>query len=155
MKTKIRLAEIISTFFGVGLFPVGPGTVASLITVFIYKIFLYRWSWLLYLIITMIITAIGTYTSTIYAQALNLKDPGKVVIDEVAGQLVALFLIPIEWKWLISSFLMFRIFDIIKPLGVKKLEDLPWGWGIMADDLACGAAVNLLLQAVIFLFKIK
>jgi phosphatidylglycerophosphatase A len=152
---KTKLAEVFSTFFGVGLFPVGPGTIASLITVFIYKFFLYSLNWPLYLLITILLTAAGIYTSTVYAKALNLKDPGKVVIDEVAGQLVALFLLPAEWKILLSSFLLFRLFDIIKPLGVKKLEDLPWGWGIMADDLASGLAVNLLMHLVIFLFKIK
>lgn len=151
---KLKLAKIISIFFGIGLFPVGPGTLASLIIVFLYKFLLYRLTWPYYLILLAIVIVAGTFTSTIYAKALNLKDPGKIVIDEVAGQLSALFLLRPDWPLLAASFILFRIFDIIKPLGVKKLENLPWGWGIMGDDLASGVAVNILLHLAVIFFKI-
>lgn len=150
----IKLAKIISTFFGIGLFPVGPGTLASLTVVLAYKFFLYRLGWPYYLLLVILIIAAGTFTSTIYARALNLKDPGKIVIDEVAGQLSAVFVLRPDWSLLAASFILFRIFDIIKPLGVKKLENLPWGWGIMADDLASGLAVNIIVHVVVIIFKI-
>jgi phosphatidylglycerophosphatase A len=150
----IKLAKIISTFFGLGLFPVGPGTIASIAVVLIYKFSLFRLAWPFYLLLLILITAVGVYTSTIFARALSLKDPGKIVIDEVAGQLIAVFALRPDWSLLIASFILFRIFDIIKPLGVKKLENLPWGWGIMADDLASGLAVNLLLHLAVVIFKI-
>lgn len=150
----IKLAKIISTFFGIGLFPVGPGTLASLAMVLAYKFFLYRLAWPYYLLLLILIIAAGTFTSTIYARALNLKDPGKIVIDEVAGQLSAVFVLRPDWSLLAASFILFRIFDIIKPLGVKKLENLPWGWGIMADDLASGLAVNIIVHLVVIIFKI-
>ncbi|MBC7363982.1 MAG: phosphatidylglycerophosphatase A [Candidatus Aminicenantes bacterium] len=142
----IKLAKIISTFFGVGLFPLAPGTVASLVVVFLYRFLFYQISWPIYLLLFLIIFFLGTYTSSVYARALNLKDPGKIVIDEVAGQWLALFFLNPDWKWLGACFILFRFFDIIKPLGIKKLENLPYGWGIMADDVGTGVAVNLLLQ---------
>jgi len=150
----IKLAKIIATFFGLGLFPLAPGTLASLVVVIIYKYYLFRLAWPIYLLILVLVTAFGTHSSTIYARSLNLKDPGKIVIDEVAGQMLALFLIRPDWIHLGAIFLVFRFFDIIKPMGVKKLENLPWGWGIMADDLASGLAVNLLAQVAILVFKV-
>jgi len=150
----IKLAKIISTFFGLGLFPVGPGTIASLAVVFLYKFFLFRLAWPFYLILIILITGAGVYSSTVFARTLNLKDPGKIVIDEVAGQMVAVFALRPDWGLLAASFILFRIFDIIKPLGVKKLENLPWGWGIMADDLGSGLAVNLVSHLIVIIFRI-
>lgn len=142
----IKFAKFISTFLGVGLFPLAPGTLASLMVVVLYRFFLFRISWPFYILIFIVLFFIGSYTSSIYARSLNLKDPGKIVIDEVAGQWIALFLVRPDWKWLALSFILFRFFDIIKPLGIKKLENLPHGWGIMADDAGTGIAVNILLQ---------
>jgi len=150
----IKLAKIISTFFGLGLFPVGPGTIASLAVVLLYKFFLFRLAWPFYLILIILITGAGVYSSTVFARTLNLKDPGKIVIDEVAGQMVAVFALRPDWGLLAASFILFRIFDIIKPLGVKKLENLPWGWGIMADDLGSGLAVNLVSHLIVIIFRI-
>ncbi|MGB9836248.1 MAG: phosphatidylglycerophosphatase A [Candidatus Saccharicenans sp.] len=142
----IKLAKIISTFFGIGLFPLAPGTVASLVVVILYKFFFYRLTWPLYLLVFVGVFFLGTFTSSVYAKSLNLKDPGKIVIDEVAGQWLALFLMAPDWTWLAVSFVLFRFFDIIKPLGIKRLENLPYGWGIMADDVGTGLAVNVVLQ---------
>jgi phosphatidylglycerophosphatase A len=150
----IRLAKIISTFFGLGLFPVGPGTIASLAVVLLYKFFLFRLAWPFYLLLVILVTAAGIFSSTVFARTLNLKDPGKIVIDEVAGQLVAVFALKPDWALLAASFILFRIFDIIKPLGVKKLENFPWGWGIMADDLGSGLLVSVLLHLIIVIFRI-
>ncbi|MGB9906540.1 MAG: phosphatidylglycerophosphatase A [Candidatus Saccharicenans sp.] len=150
----VKLAKIISTFFGLGLFPLAPGTLASLAMVILYKYFLHRLSWPLYLFLVLVIFLAGVYFSTVYARSLNLKDPGKVVIDEVAGQLLAVFLLRPDWLILGVDFILFRFLDIIKPMGVKKLETLPGGWGIMADDLASGLVVNILLQIFIQVFGI-
>jgi len=99
------------------------------------------------------VVAAGIYLSTIYARYLNVQDPGKIVIDEVAGQLLALFLVTPAWKWLALSFLLFRFFDIVKPLGIKKLERIKWGWGIMADDLAAGLLTWLITGLIIFILR--
>lgn len=148
----VKLAKIISTFFGIGLFPLAPGTLASLAMVVLYKYYLYRLPWPLYLVILFLVIAAGVYFSSIYARSLNLKDPGKVVIDEVAGQLLAVFLVRPDWVVLAPAFILFRFLDIIKPMGVKKLETLPAGWGIMADDLGTGLVVNILLRLIILIF---
>lgn len=150
----VKLAKIISTFFGLGLFPLAPGTLASLAMVILYKYYLHRLPWILYLFLVLVISLAGVYFSTVYARSLNLKDPGKVVIDEVAGQLLAVFLLRPDWLVLGLDFILFRFLDIIKPMGVKKLETLPEGWGIMADDLASGLVVNILLQLFILVFGI-
>ncbi len=150
----VKLAKIISTFFGIGLFPLAPGTLASLAMVVLYKYYLHRLSWPLYLAVLFLLIAAGVYFSSIYARSLNLKDPGKVVIDEVAGQLLALFLLRPDWVVLAPAFILFRFLDIIKPMGVKKLETLPAGWGIMADDLGSGLVVNILLQLTILIFRL-
>ena len=75
-------------------------------------------------------------------------DPGQVVVDEVAGQLLAFVALPdASWKWLAAGFVLFRAFDILKPFPARRAERLPGGWGIMTDDVAAGAysAVFLLV----------
>jgi len=74
----------------------------------------------------------------VVAREANLKDPSQVVIDEVAGQLIALLAAPLNWKYLLASFILFRGFDIVKPPPVRQLERLPGGMGIMMDDVAAG-----------------
>ncbi|HRD01142.1 MAG TPA: phosphatidylglycerophosphatase A [Candidatus Saccharicenans sp.] len=149
----LKLSEVISTFFGTGFFPLAPGTLASFLALLIYRYILSRLAWPYYLLLLLFVVASGIYFSTIYARHLNLKDPGKIVIDEVAGQLLALFLVKPDWKWLATSFLLFRFFDIIKPLGIKRLEKISWGWGIMADDLAAGLLAAIGTSLVILAFK--
>ena len=85
-----------------------------------------------------LITLIGIPAATRVARASALKDPQFVVIDEVAGQLIALIGVPLSWKSLLAGFILFRAFDIIKPPPVRQLEALPEGAGIMLDDVAAG-----------------
>jgi phosphatidylglycerophosphatase A len=84
------------------------------------------------------------------ARASAVKDPQFVVIDEVAGQLIALVAVPLAWKTFLASLILFRAFDIVKPPPVRQLERLPEGTGIMLDDVAAGifafAAMHLLLH---------
>ena len=71
------------------------------------------------------------------------------MIDEVVGQLLTLWLVPRTWPWLLAGFLLFRLFDIWKPLGARRLQDLPGGWGIVADDTLAGIYGFLVLQAAL------
>jgi phosphatidylglycerophosphatase A len=100
--------------------------------------------------LAVLITLIGIPAATRVARASALKDPQFVVIDEVAGQLIALIAIPLSWKSLLAGFILFRAFDIIKPPPVRQLEALPEGAGIMLDDVGAGiyalAVVHLLLR---------
>jgi phosphatidylglycerophosphatase A len=88
--------------------------------------------------LAVLVTLIGIPAATRVARASAAKDPQFVVIDEVAGQIVALIAVPLAWKTLLTGFILFRIFDIIKPPPVRQLERLPEGTGIVLDDVAAG-----------------
>ena len=94
-------------------------------------------------------TAIGIPAATLVARGSGFKDPQFVVIDEVAGQLVALIAVPLAWKSFLAGFILFRVFDIWKPFPIRRLERLPEGTGIVVDDLGAGlyalAVMHLLL----------
>jgi phosphatidylglycerophosphatase A len=97
-----------------------------------------------------VVTLIGIPAATGVARGSGIKDPQFVVIDEVAGQLVALVAVPLAWKSFLAAFILFRVFDIVKPPPVRQLEALPEGSGIVLDDIAAGlyalGAMNLLLH---------
>jgi len=96
------------------------------------------------------VTLIGIPAATQVARGSGRKDPQFVVIDEVAGQLVALIAVPLAWKSFLAGFILFRVFDIVKPPPVRQLEALPEGAGIVLDDVAAGlyalGIVHLLLH---------
>jgi phosphatidylglycerophosphatase A len=98
----------------------------------------------------LLVTLIGIPAATQVARGVGVKDPQVVVIDEVAGQLVALIAVPLAWKSFLAAFILFRVFDIVKPPPVRQLEAIPEGAGIVLDDVAAGlyalAAVHLLLH---------
>ncbi|MDA1306428.1 MAG: phosphatidylglycerophosphatase A [Acidobacteria bacterium] len=132
-----RLAVAIATVGGAGFFPFAPGTVGSAIGVVLYMA-TRHWpaSWQIGLLVG--VTLVGIWASGVAATALKREDPGPVVIDEVAGQLVTLCLTGANLWGAIIGFFVFRVFDIIKPPPARQLEDLPGGVGIVADDLMAG-----------------
>jgi len=147
-------AILTATFFGIGRLHPGPGTWASVATVAI-------WAALVYVLppelrtpaaiaLAALITLIGIPAATRVARATGGKDPQFVVIDEVAGQLIALIAVPLAWKTFLAGLILFRGFDIIKPPPVRQLEKLPEGTGIVLDDVAAGifafAVMHLLLH---------
>jgi phosphatidylglycerophosphatase A len=133
-------SRILATFFGIGLFPVAPGTLASAVAVLIYKLALHELAWPLYLLLLAALIPVGAAAAAAYASELGRPDPGRIVVDEVCGQLLALALFPDGWIPLAISFALFRVFDIIKPWPIRRLENIPGGWGIMADDIGAGLA---------------
>jgi phosphatidylglycerophosphatase A len=96
-----------------------------------------------------IVILIGIPAATRVARGSGIRDPQFVVIDEVAGQLVALIAVPLAWKSFLAGFILFRAFDIVKPPPVRQLEAIPEGAGIVLDDVAAGfyalGATQLLL----------
>jgi phosphatidylglycerophosphatase A len=88
--------------------------------------------------LALVVTLIGIPAATQVARGSGIKDPQFVVIDEVAGQLVALIAVPLTWKSFLAGFILFRAFDIVKPPPVRQLEVLPEGTGIVLDDVAAG-----------------
>ncbi|GGA63717.1 phosphatidylglycerophosphatase A [Edaphobacter acidisoli] len=139
---KTLWAWTTATFFGFGLLKPGPGTYGSAAALVIW-ITLAQTLHPAHLTIATIIAAvavtlIGIPAATIVARESGLEDPGHVVIDEVAGQLIALAICPPNWAHAILAFLLFRAFDILKPPPIRQLERLPEGTGIMLDDIAAG-----------------
>lgn len=132
-----QLGVAIGTVAGVGYLPIAPGTWGSAVAVILYLV-TRHWAWPAQLALLLVVTVVGIWASDVTAKALNREDPGPVVIDEVAGQLVTLFMTGAGLYGAIIGFFVFRIFDIIKPWPARQLEDLPGGVGIMADDLMAG-----------------
>lgn len=148
MRTASR---VLATFFGVGLFPAAPGTLASAVAVLLYKLALHELSWPLYLLLLASLFWAGAAAAAATAAELGRPDPGRIVVDEVCGQLLAIALFSDAWVPLAISFALFRFFDIIKPWPIRKLERLPGGWGIMADDIGAGLAAAVLGRLVLIL----
>jgi phosphatidylglycerophosphatase A len=139
------------TFFGIGLIGKGGGTVASIATVAIWltiaRLQLSTSALIAFTIAAAFVSVIvGIPAGTIIARELGKKDPSQVVIDEVAGQLIALIGAPLNWKYVLASLILFRGFDIVKPPPVRQLEHLPDGTGIMMDDVAAGFYALLFVQ---------
>jgi phosphatidylglycerophosphatase A len=146
---KRTASKILATFFGLGFFPVAPGTVASAAAALGYKYVLHGSPWPLYVLLLACLFIAGAAASAIYSAELGRPDPGRIVVDEVCGQLVALAFLPAGWPALAVSFFLFRLFDIIKPWPIRRLEKLPGGWGIMADDLGAGLAAAALGRLIL------
>ena len=140
------LSKTVATFLGVGYVPLAPGTATSAIIVLLYKLCLHKLSWPLYLLIVFVLFFLGIFASTIYSLELNDKDPRIITIDEAVGQLLVLFRMGEGWLLLLASFLVFRLFDIIKVYPIKKFEDLPKGWGIMLDDIVAAVYAGIIIH---------
>ncbi len=146
-------ATLIATFFGAGRLRPGPGTWGSAAAVLL-------WAALAHILhpgfrtptviaLAAVITLVGIPAATRVARASNTKDPQFVVIDEVAGQLIALIAAPITWKSFLAGFILFRAFDIFKPPPVRQLERLPEGTGIVLDDVAAGIYALAVMQILL------
>jgi phosphatidylglycerophosphatase A len=141
---KTRWAWTLATFFGAGFLKPGPGTYGSAAALLLWyaAAHIFHPGFITLAIATLIAailaTAIGIPASTIVAREAGREDPGFVVIDEVAGQLIALILAAPVWSEAILALLLFRLFDIWKPWPIRRLEELPEGTGIMLDDVAAG-----------------
>ena len=146
---KDRIAFFFASGLCAGMIPGAPGTYASLATALVYYQ-VYRISFHilpeLHLSAICLITLAGVYASARVSRNLGREDPNVVVIDEVAGQLVAFLFLPVSAVNLVAGFFLFRLFDIWKPYPIRKLESLPNGVGIMADDLLAGVYANVILQ---------
>jgi phosphatidylglycerophosphatase A len=99
--------------------------------------------------LAILVTLIGIPAATQIARAYATKDPQFVVIDEVAGQLIALIAVPLSWKTFLAGFILFRAFDIVKPPPVRQLEKLPEGTGIVLDDVAAGLYALVVMQLLL------
>lgn len=146
-------AWVTATFFGAGRLPVAPGTWGSAAAVLLWWI-VTRWirpGWQAEAAVGLVLlaVAIGIPAATRVSREARHKDPGFVVIDEVAGQLIALVGVPVSWKTLLASFILFRAFDTLKPPPVRQLERLPEGAGIVVDDIGAGLYALIVMHVLL------
>lgn len=143
--------KAIATVFGIGYLPRGGGSAAAAVYCLVW-FFLPSWFFTFAILFIIVIVTIGVWSASKVERVWGI-DSGKVVIDEVAGMMISLFFIPVSVKYAVFAFIVFRFFDILKPFGIRKLENLPSGWGVMADDVLSGIYTWALLRTCIW-FKI-
>ena len=146
-------ATLVATYFGAGRLKPGPGTWGSLATMLSWAVLSHFLPAALVvpanILLAVLAIAVGIPAATRVARASQLKDPQFVVIDETAGQLITLIGAPLAWKSFLAGFILFRVFDIVKPPPVRQLERLPEGTGIVVDDVAAGIYGLVVMQAVL------
>jgi len=144
---KQRLATLIATGLGSGYSPWAPGTAGSVVGLALF-VPLAHAPLVAQIAATGLVFAVGVWAATATARRTGLKDPGLVVVDEIAGMWVTLLLMPFTLEVAVVAFFAFRAMDIVKPYPARDLERLPEGWGIMADDVMAGVYANLLVRVV-------
>jgi phosphatidylglycerophosphatase A len=149
VRGALRLRLLLATVLGIGYAPIAPGTFGSGPGVLLAWILVWSGGISALGVGIAVVVVVGWWAADGAAAHLGLRDPGLVVVDEVAGQMVALVGIAPTPATLVASFLLFRLFDILKPFPARQLEALPGGFGIMADDLAAGVYANAVLQGLI------
>lgn len=147
--------KLIASWLGIGYIKGGGSIAAAVTCILVYLL----WqlpaghSYLLLLAVALFITLLGIYVGN-KVEPYWGKDSYRVVIDEVAGMLISLIFLPQHTIILIIGFFLFRFFDMVKPLYIRKMEDLPGGTGVMMDDVLAGIYSNIILQIIVYLFKL-
>lgn len=142
-----RLARFCATFFHIGDFPVAPGSMASAAALVV-AFFLHPWP-LVYIAAGVIFTAVGFMTSGQVEKMIGKKDPGCIVIDEVAGIMISFLFLPMTWPVMLTGFFLFRAFDMFKIYPGNKFEAMGGANGIMMDDIMAGVYTNIVLQVAV------
>jgi phosphatidylglycerophosphatase A len=139
----------LATALGAGYAPVAPGTWGSAVGLLLWFV-LPSTPWIQALVIVAVVAA-GVWSGGVAERHFGRADPGQVVIDEVAGMLVTLFLNPVGRVGAVGGFFLFRVADILKPFPARRLERLDGGLGIMADDVMAGIYANVALRVILAL----
>ncbi len=147
-----RLAVFICTFGYIGFAPFAPGTVGSAAGVLLYA--LMRTAGLppaADLVVIAVLFVAGIWSGTEAERYFGTTDPGPGVIDEVAGMLITLYLLPPTWPVMIAGFFVFRALDVFKPWPANRLERLHGGLGMMADDAMAAVYGNLIMRGLLWI----
>ena len=145
----ITISKLVASCFGIG-YVRGGGTIAAALTAAAWYLTpLNTVDYTTGLIVAVIVVFAGTWVASKTERDWG-KDSSRVVIDEVAGMCVTLLFVPVKFWYVVAGLILFRFFDIVKPLLIRKTESLPGGWGVMADDVVAGIYSNLLLQLVLW-----
>ena len=144
-----KLLYAAASVFGLGRFPVAPGTCGSLAGLVL--CLAVHANTFVYLAVFSALFAIGVISSGKIEAKAKIKDPSYIVIDEFACIFPVFFLIPLKPLYVVVGFCLYRFFDIVKVFPLKRLESAGGGWGIMLDDLAAALYANLALHLIVFL----
>lgn len=147
-----QLAKLVTTWFGCGYSPFAPGTIGTLggcIFIILFHLFIgFTWTQVLLGIGIIKFFFLGVKFTNVLEPEWG-KDPSRVVVDEVVGIWIAFMFVPFTYVNLLLAFILFRFFDILKPLGIRKLESIDGGMGVMADDVLAGIYANVVLQVLL------
>jgi len=150
----IGLHKAIGTVLGLGFAPKGPGTFGTLGGVIFLGILLHfniDWNVWAQLITIILVFVIGTWSTNALIAEWNMEDPQRVVVDELVGYLITMFLIPLSWQTILLGFVLFRFFDILKPLGIRYIDThVKGGLGVMLDDVLAGIYALIVLQGYMY-----
>ena len=147
----MRLGLFISTCGYLGYVPVAPGTFGSAAGLLVYAAVRWSGSPVLELAVIVLLFAIGVWSSSVAERHFGGVDPAPVILDEVVGMLITLALIPVNLPGAIVGFLLFRLFDVVKPWPANRLEALHGGLGIMADDAMAAVYGNVAMRLLVML----
>ncbi|OGL25021.1 MAG: hypothetical protein A3G44_07775 [Candidatus Rokubacteria bacterium RIFCSPLOWO2_12_FULL_73_47] len=137
---------LVATVGGSGYAPVAPGTAGSAVTVLLLWLVPFSRTGLAAFLVA--VTLVGTWAAHRAARVLGVKDPGAIVVDEVAGMTLAVLPFPLTLPTLAAGFVLFRVFDILKPPPARASQRLAGGVGVMVDDLIAGAYAALVLAGL-------
>lgn len=146
-----QIAVFLATAGYAGYFPIAPGTVGSAVGLVLFwalRAWTPWWSDGAAIVVSLLA---GVWSAGVMERVLQRTDPGPVVIDEVLGMLLTLLFLPVSLTGAIVGFVLFRVFDVLKPYPANRLESLHGGWGIMLDDAMAGVYAHLVLRGLILL----
>jgi phosphatidylglycerophosphatase A len=146
-----HLALVFATFGYVGFFPIAPGTAGSLAALVLFAVVRRVGRPAFELATIVLVLCAGIWAASATEKVLGQKDPGPIVIDEVLGMLMTLALLPVSLAGVVVGFLLFRLFDVVKPYPAARLEGLKGGAGVMLDDAVAGIYAHVSLRALVLL----
>jgi phosphatidylglycerophosphatase A len=149
-KDAVVIAFATGSFLG--YVPIASGTVTSLAGIVLAYLLMPHPA--LFLFVTVLVFLLGVPAASYAGKFFGREDPGEVTIDEICGMLIALYALPFTWVVVVSTFILYRIFDIFKPFPARQFESLPSGLGIMADDVVAGFYANICIHLLVWLFRI-
>jgi len=149
-KMLLNPAHFFALGFGSGLTPKLPGTAGTLVGVLLF-ILMPVTSWMTYLVIVVCGFLFGIFCCEYTAKSLNVHDHPSIVWDEIVGYLITMFMVPKDWLWILIGFILFRVFDILKPWPISVIDShVNGGFGIMFDDVVAAFFSLAIIQTVIY-----
>ena len=148
-----RIVKALATGFGFGYSPIAPGTLGAVWGVGIYLLLTFlEVGILIYITVTALLIVVSIPICDRAEKLFGVKDPGKIVLDEIVSVPITLFLIPMKIEFIVIGFVLNRLFDIVKIPPAHQVQKLRGGWGVVMDDVVAGIQSNLLMHLVVFLW---